>query len=109
MPSLPLESTNIDPVYAEAVQWFERLYGEAAALDVNEPAAMTLATCSRDGIPTARIVLLRDFDADGFVFYTNATSRKGEQLLDNPRAALCFYWDALGRQIRALTNGEQDE
>jgi pyridoxamine 5'-phosphate oxidase len=63
--------------------------------------AMTLATSSPDGIPSVRVVLLKGFSEEGFVFYTNYDSRKGTQLAQNPRAALCFFWDALRRQVRA--------
>ena len=61
---------------------------------------MTLATATPDGAPSARVVLLKGFSMDGFVFYTNLTSRKGEELKQNPQAALCFYWMPLERQIR---------
>src|SRR6202022_4090393 len=62
--------------------------------------AMTLATCSTDGKPAARIVLLRGFDERGFVFFSNRTSRKGRELAADPRAALVFYWAELDRQVR---------
>ncbi len=65
-----------------------------------EPTAMTLATADADGAPDARMVLLKDFDARGFVFYTNLESVKGRQLAANPHAALVFYWKALRRQVR---------
>lgn len=68
--------------------------------EIAEPTAMTLATATLDGIPSARVVLLKGFSVDGFVFYTNLTSRKGEELKQNPHAALCFYWMKLDRQIR---------
>ena len=61
---------------------------------------MTLATASADGVPSARMVLLRGLDDRGAVFYTNAESRKGRELLENPRAALVFHWEPLGRQVR---------
>lgn len=77
-------------------QWY--LAAEAAALP--EPSAMTLATATADGIPDARMVLLRGFDGRGFHFYTNYHSRKAAELLQNPRAALVFYWAPLTRQIR---------
>jgi pyridoxamine 5'-phosphate oxidase len=64
------------------------------------PNAMTLATATKDGTPSARVVLLKDFDESGFVFYTNYDSAKGKELDENPVAALCFYWSELGRQIR---------
>jgi len=78
---------------------FERWFALAAA---SEPLAetMTLATATRDGVPSLRAVLLKGADGRGFVFYTNFASRKTEELLANPRAALCFHWKSLARQIR---------
>ncbi|MDZ7751109.1 MAG: pyridoxamine 5'-phosphate oxidase [Gammaproteobacteria bacterium] len=78
---------------------FGGLLERARATDLPEPTAMTLATVGSDGLPSARTVLLKGFDADGFVFYTNTTSRKGRELRDNPNAALCFYWQPLGEQV----------
>lgn len=89
-----------DPLYREAIEEFDAIYDKARELDVNEPDAMTVCTCDAAGNPTARVVLLRGIDLRGFVFYTNENSRKGTQLLNNPKAALCFYWDALCRQVR---------
>ena len=77
-------------------QWF----AQAHEAGIKEPTAMTLATATRDGIPSARIVLLKAHDEQGFVFYTNLTSRKGREMAQNPRAALVFYWSALDKQIR---------
>ena len=77
-------------------QWFE----EAHQCGLTEPDAMTLATSTKDGHPSARIVLLRQVDERGFVFFTNHTSRKGHEALDNPHAALCCYWMPLKRQVR---------
>jgi pyridoxamine 5'-phosphate oxidase len=68
---------------------------------------MTLATCTPDGKPAARIVLLRGFDENGFLFYTNYNSRKGEELLHNPYAALVFYWEPLSRQVRIVGRVEK--
>lgn len=76
--------------------WFEAAYD--AGLD--EPNAMTLATATPDGQPSARIVLLKGFDEHGFVFFTNYNSRKGQELADNPWAALVFFWRGLERQVR---------
>ena len=67
---------------------------------MNDPNAMTLATCTADGVPSARIVLLKGHDPRGVVFYTHTSSRKGDELAANPRAALLFHWKALGRQVR---------
>ena len=77
-------------------QWFAEAQGSEPA-DAN---AMTVATCTKDGVPSARMVLLKGWDADGFVFYTNKESRKGRELTENPRAALLFHWKPLGRQVR---------
>ncbi len=79
---------------------FERWLGEAVAAGLPEPNAMTLATTGPDGQPSARVVLLKGFDAEGFVFYTSYDSRKGRQLAERPRAALVFWWAALERQVR---------
>jgi len=68
--------------------------------EVNDPNAMALATVDADGLPDVRMVLLKDFDARGFVFYTNTESSKGRQLEVNPKAALCFHWKSLRRQVR---------
>ncbi len=86
---------DIDPI-ALFAEW----YGEAANCGLKEPTAVTLATADGRGRPTARMVLLKGHDARGFVFYTNTESRKGDALLQNPVAALCFYWPSLGRQVR---------
>lgn len=69
---------------------------------ITEPNAMTLATASADGVPAARIVLLKDFDNNGFVFYTNYQSYKGMQLEENPKACLVFFWKELERQVRVV-------
>jgi pyridoxamine 5'-phosphate oxidase len=79
---------------------FRRWFAEAQAAQIREPNAMTLATATPDGIPSARVVLLTGFDDRGFVFFTNYQSRKGEELEENPHAALVFYWGELERQVR---------
>ena len=81
-------------------QQFARWFDEAQAAPVTEPSAMTLATATKDGRPSARVVLLKGFDERGFVFYTNYASRKGDELLENPRAALVFYWAKIKRKVR---------
>jgi len=86
---------NPDPI-KQFASWFTAAI-EAGIRDVN---AMSLATASRDGRPSVRIVLLKTFDQDGFVFFTNYESEKGKQLEANPYAALAFYWIELDRQIR---------
>ena len=92
-----LKETDLDP---DPIVQFERWFGEAKEVQPELPEAMTVATCGADGIVTARICLLKHVDRRGFVFYTNFESRKGEQIHDNPRVALCFYWPLLGRQVR---------
>jgi pyridoxamine 5'-phosphate oxidase len=74
--------------------------GEARQSEPNDPNAMALATADTDGLPDVRMVLLKDFDHNGFVFYTNLESYKGQQLAANPKAALCFHWKSLRRQVR---------
>lgn len=78
---------------------FEKWFQEAEAAKLVEPNAMTLATATKDGRPSARTVLLKGVDGRGFVFYTNYESRKGRELAENPRASLVFPWIALERQV----------
>jgi pyridoxamine 5'-phosphate oxidase len=103
----------------EPFQHFQDWMAEAAKSEVNDPNAMTLATCTPAGMPSARIVLLKGIDAGtatprGFVFYTNTQSRKGGELAGNPHAALLFHWKTLQRQVRvegaieAVTPAEAD-
>ena len=93
---------------------FRAWFAEAASTEPNDPNAMILSTATPDGAPSSRTVLLKDWDAGGFVFYTNTTSRKGLELAANPRAALLFYWKASHRQVRiegrveAVTPAEAD-
>lgn len=79
---------------------FDEWFAEARASEPNDPEAMTLATATSDGRPSARIVLLKGHGPEGFVFYTNQRSRKGEELNTNPHAALLFHWKSLRRQVR---------
>ncbi len=79
---------------------FASWMAEAEASEPNDPNAMALATVGTDGMPSVRMVLLKGFDRDGFVFYTNLESRKGEQLASHPKAALCLHWKSLGRSVR---------
>jgi len=85
---------------ADPFEQFRRWFAEAEAAAIRAPHAMTLATAGPDGVPSARMVLLKGADADGFVFFTGYGSRKGGELEANPHAALLFYWDPLGRQVR---------
>lgn len=87
-------------VDSDPLKQFARWFQQALETEVPEPNAMGLATVDSHGRPSLRIVLLKDFDARGFTFYTNYESRKGEQLLFNPHAALSFHWHDLERQIR---------
>ena len=79
---------------------FHNWFAQALASGLPEPNAMTLATCTREGVPSARIVLLKALDDRGFTFFTNYDSRKGYEIAENPRVALVFPWQALERQIR---------
>ena len=79
---------------------FARWFAEAKAKEPSLPEAMSVATATPDGVPSTRLVLLKDYDRRGFVFYTNVESRKGDEIAANPRAALCFHWKSLLRQIR---------
>jgi pyridoxamine 5'-phosphate oxidase len=85
---------------ADPIEQFRLWLEQAMAVDPREFTAMTLATADREGRPSARVVLLKGVDERGFVFYTHYDSRKGRELLENPRAALVFYWMALDRQVR---------
>ena len=85
---------------ADPIVQFRRWFEEAVAAGVREPNAMTLATSTKEGRPSARMVLLKGFDDRGFTFYTNYESRKGGELLENPLAALILFWVDLERQIR---------
>lgn len=89
------DSVAIDPF----VQ-FEKWFNDTIEAKIDLPDAMTLATATQDGIPSARMVVLRGFDANGFCFYTDYDSQKGKEMVDNPNAALVFYWRELDRQVR---------
>ena len=89
-----------DPLLREALARFEEIRARAAATELREPAAMTLATADAKGRPCARTVLLKGVDERGFVFYTNARSRKARQLRENPRAALVFFWQTVFEQVQ---------
>lgn len=86
---------------------FQRWFDQAVEAQLPEPNAMTVATATKDGIPSARIVLLKGFDDRGFVFYTNYNSHKAQELIDNPHAALVFLWTELERQIRIVGSVEK--
>jgi pyridoxamine 5'-phosphate oxidase len=91
------DESHVNPnPFAQFKVWFN----EAIDAAVNEPNAMTLATASLEGLPSARIVLLKGIEEDGFIFYTNYLSNKGKQIALNPHAALLFFWPELQRQVR---------
>jgi pyridoxamine 5'-phosphate oxidase len=92
-----LTEADVDP---DPMRQFKTWFDQAIAAQLPEPNAMTLATATRDGVPSARIVLLKGLDERGFVFYTNYDSHKGRDLAENPRAALVFLWTVLERQVR---------
>lgn len=85
---------------ASPVSQFEQWFNEALAAKLHEPNAMTLATATPNGKPSARIVLLKGFNEHGFIFYTNYLSRKGKEITKNPQGALTFFWGELERQVR---------
>ena len=91
-----MTNTNTDDPLALFRDW----YGEAQQKEDSEPTAVTLATADSQGRPSARMVLLKHFDENGFVFYTNLESRKGLEIQENPFAALLFHWKSLRRQVR---------
>ncbi|MEJ1976114.1 MAG: pyridoxamine 5'-phosphate oxidase [Acetobacteraceae bacterium] len=93
-PNLPV------PIVADPIALFETWLAEATLTEPNDPNAMTLATSTPDGHPSARMVLLKGLDARGFVFYTNVDSRKGQELAANRRVALLFHWKSRRRQVR---------
>ena len=92
----PLRRADLDP---DPLRQFAAWYSQAADA-VDTPEAVVLATATASGAPSARMVLLKGFDQRGFVFYTNYFSRKGQEIAQNPRAAMLFHWSALGRQVR---------
>jgi len=94
--SPPLRRADLDP---DPLRQFAAWYSQAADA-VDAPEAVVLATASSSGAPSARMVLLKGFDQRGFVFYTNYFSRKGQEIAQNPRAAMLFHWTPLGRQVR---------
>jgi pyridoxamine 5'-phosphate oxidase len=79
---------------------FKRWLGEAEASEPNDPNAAALATSTQDGIPNVRMVLIKDVSNEGFSFFTNAQSQKGQEIAENSRVALCFHWKSLRRQVR---------
>ena len=95
-----LESLNEEDLAADPIQQFTFWWEEAVKSEIDDVNAMTLATATKEGLPAARIVLLKGYDEKGFVFFTNYNSDKGKELEANPHAALCFFWKELERQVR---------
>lgn len=94
----------------DPIERFGRIFDQAVALDrklLPEPTAMSLATVGADGQPSIRVVLLKSFDDQGFVFYTNCEGRKGVELMANPQASLCFFWVHLEVQVRVEGNAKR--
>lgn len=105
----PLREADVDP---DPVRQFAVWFGQAAGAGMSAPEAAALATASSDGAPSVRMVLVKRSDESGFVFYSNYESRKGQELTDNPRAALMFHWGQLDRQVRVegpVQRTSQDE
>jgi pyridoxamine 5'-phosphate oxidase len=94
------QTLDIKDVHPDPVLQFEKWFKEAVDSKVNEPNAMGISTVSTEGKPSSRIVLLRNFSNEGFIFYTNYDSKKGTDISKNPHAALLFFWPELERQVR---------
>ena len=84
----------------DPVKLFGKWFDEAKKKEINDPNALALGTASKTGVPSVRMVLLKDFNNNGFVFYTNFNSQKGNEIKENPNATMCFHWKSLLRQIR---------
>ena len=84
----------------EPFEQFDIWFNEAKEIGLKDPNAMNVASASKEGVPSSRMVLLKSYNKDGFVFYTNYTSRKSKEIIENPKVALNFFWDALERQVR---------
>jgi pyridoxamine 5'-phosphate oxidase len=92
-----LTEKNID---LNPFKQFDIWFKEAKDIGLKDPNAMNVASATKDGTPSSRMVLLKSYDEKGFVFYTNYSSRKSQEIIDNPKVALNFFWDALERQVR---------
>ena len=88
----------------DPIKLFEIWMEKAKQTEPNDPNAVALGTSNKNNVPSVRMVLLKDFNKDGFVFYTNLNSRKGNELKENPNASMCFHWKSLLRQIRIYGN-----
>ena len=105
--SLGLNSCFLD--LNDPIKLFKVWMDEAKRSEPNDPNAVSLATSNNDNFPSVRMVLLKDFSQNGFIFYTNLNSQKGNELKENPKAAMCFHWKSLLRQIRISGNISQVE
>ena len=100
-------SLGIDKCFkdiADPIKLFEEWFNDAKKSEINDPNALALATADKSGFPSVRMVLLKDFNNKGFVFYTNFNSKKSNELKGNPEASMCFHWKSLLRQIRISGN-----
>ena len=95
-----LQTLSEADVAADPFLQFDKWWDDAVKSEIEEVNAMTLATANKEGKPSARIVLLKGYDKNGFVFFTNYQSHKGQDLAENPNACLVFFWAALERQVR---------
>ena len=100
--SLGLDSCFLDT--NDPIELFNKWMNKAKETELNDPNALSLATTDKNGFPSVRIVLLKDFSKNGFVFYTNLNSQKSLSLKENPKAEMCFYWKSLLRQVRVSGN-----
>ncbi len=98
--SLGLNNCFLD--LKDPIELFKKWFEEAKKSEINDPNALALGTASKDGVPSVRMVLLKSFDENGFVFYTNLNSQKGNEIKENPNATMCFHWKSLLRQIRIV-------
>ena len=98
--SLGLDKSFLD--LDDPFKLFEKWFEEAKNKEINDPNALALGTSTKQGIPSVRMVLLKGFNKDGFVFYTNLNSQKGNEIKENPNASMCFHWKSLLRQIRIV-------
>ena len=98
--SLGLDKCFLD--LEDPFELFEKWFVVAESKEINDPNALALGTASKDGIPSVRMVLLKGFDKNGFIFYTNLNSQKGNEIKENPNASMCFHWKSLLRQIRIV-------
>ncbi len=103
--SLGLDKSFLD--LDDPFKLFEKWFEEAKNKEINDPNALALGTSSKEGIPSVRMVLLKSFNKDGFIFYTNLNSQKGNEIKENPVASMCFHWKSLLRQIRIVGNLKQ--